>query len=207
MLNLCSWLHFSGALLPACTAACTLPQPPLLCAACYLPPRGGIWLQVRGFLEQGHNRFERPLLHGHWDSEMYADMPDGSTVSGVGQGFAVGFVTHSCSDRSSGRPAAVLLVVHQAAAERRASVCLANWAWIQVYHRLPDLHPPRPYLQVLLWRKNPPPQEPTRYNLTSFRCTWKGSTAGLALQCILLPPSTWLPALPPLPAALPAAAP
>lgn len=47
--------------------------------------------QVRGFLEQGHNRFERPLLHGHWDSEMYADMPDGSTVSGAGQRFAVGW--------------------------------------------------------------------------------------------------------------------
>lgn len=67
--------------------------------------------QVRGFLEQGHNRFERPLLHGHWDSEMYADMPDGSTV--------------------------------------------------------------------LLWRKNPPPQEPTRYNLTSFSIMLNELTPGL----------------------------
>jgi hypothetical protein len=40
--------------------------------------------QVRGFLEQGNTRFERPLLHGHWDSEMYADMPDGSTVGRPG---------------------------------------------------------------------------------------------------------------------------
>lgn len=49
------------------------------------PPACPAWppacLQVRGFLEQGQNRFERPLLHGHWDSDMWADMPDGSSVS------------------------------------------------------------------------------------------------------------------------------
>ncbi|KAL4420270.1 hypothetical protein ABPG77_005610 [Micractinium sp. CCAP 211/92] len=67
--------------------------------------------QVRGFLEQGPNRFERPLIHGHWDSELFADMPDGSTV--------------------------------------------------------------------LLWRKNPPPPEPTRYNLTAFSIKLNELTPGL----------------------------
>lgn len=67
--------------------------------------------QVRGFLEQGPNRFERPLIHGHWDSELFADLPDGSTV--------------------------------------------------------------------LLWRKNPPPPEPTRYNLTAFSIKLNELTPGL----------------------------
>ena len=34
-------------------------------------------LQVRGYLEQDSTRFERPLLHGHWDDALYADMPNG----------------------------------------------------------------------------------------------------------------------------------
>ncbi|PSC68755.1 oxysterol-binding -related 1D isoform X1 [Micractinium conductrix] len=67
--------------------------------------------QVRGFLEQGATRFERPLLHGHWDSELFADMPDGS--------------------------------------------------------------------QLLLWRKNPPPPDPTRYNLTAFSIQLNELTPGL----------------------------
>ena len=83
----------SAAACPHYTLAPSPPARPLPT----MPP----YAQVRGFLEQGHNRFERPLLHGHWDSELYADMPDGSTV--------------------------------------------------------------------LLWRKNPPPPDPTRYNLTAFR--------------------------------------
>lgn len=67
--------------------------------------------QVRGFLEQNQTRFERPLLHGHWDSELYADMPDGGTV--------------------------------------------------------------------LLWKKNPPPSDPTRYNLTAFSIKLNELTPGL----------------------------
>uniref|UniRef100_A0A1D1ZMT1 PH domain-containing protein n=1 Tax=Auxenochlorella protothecoides TaxID=3075 RepID=A0A1D1ZMT1_AUXPR len=56
--------------------------------------------QVRGVLERGDERLDRPILHGHWDSSLHADLEDGS--------------------------------------------------------------------QVLLWRKNPPAKEPTRYNLTAF---------------------------------------
>ena len=63
-------------------------------------PHPPLRTQVRGYLEQGQNRFERPLLRGHWDGELWTDMPDGSAVR--------------------------------------------------------------------LWRKNPPPPEPTRYHLTAY---------------------------------------
>ena len=33
---------------------------------------------MRGYLEQGSERFERPVLHGHWDDALLADLPDGS---------------------------------------------------------------------------------------------------------------------------------
>ena len=36
--------------------------------------------QVRGFLEQKETRFERPVIYGHWDDALYAQMPDGSEV-------------------------------------------------------------------------------------------------------------------------------
>lgn len=60
----------------------------LLTRAPHGPPTVPAEQQVRGYLEQGQNRFERPLLHGHWDSELYADMPDGSTVGGRAGGRA-----------------------------------------------------------------------------------------------------------------------
>lgn len=54
-----------------------LPAPQLHPAArAGRPPGMPLPLQVRGFLEQGPNRFERPLIHGHWDSELLAGGAD-----------------------------------------------------------------------------------------------------------------------------------
>lgn len=56
--------------------------------------------QVRGFIERGTEKFERPTLNGHWDDCLEADLQDGA--------------------------------------------------------------------RVVLWRKSPPPPDPTRYHLTSW---------------------------------------
>lgn len=37
-------------------------------------------MQVRGFLEMGNTRYERPVIFGHWDDALSAQMPDGSEV-------------------------------------------------------------------------------------------------------------------------------
>ena len=39
--------------------------------------------QVRGFLEMGDTRYERPVIYGHWDDALFAQMPDGSEVRAV----------------------------------------------------------------------------------------------------------------------------
>lgn len=36
--------------------------------------------QVRGYLERDGQRLERPMIHGHWDDALHAELEDGSTV-------------------------------------------------------------------------------------------------------------------------------
>lgn len=66
---------------------------------------------MRGYLERRGQRLERPLLYGHWDDAMYAELEGGRVVE--------------------------------------------------------------------LWRKSPPPPEPTRYNLTKFAIELNELTPGL----------------------------
>ncbi len=141
--------------------------------------------QVRGFLEQGHNRFERPLLHGHWDSEMYADMPDGSTVRMAAICIPCALQPFAMLASKQGRAALAVSARRRCEAGGQACnhhACLAMSRGPLVWSRASHHHPrPRPP-QVLLWRKNPPPPEPTRYNLTAFRC---GGVVGSVLPCVL----------------------
>lgn len=67
--------------------------------------------QVKGFLERGGQRLERPMLFGHWDDAVCAELEDGSTIE--------------------------------------------------------------------LWKKAPPPPDPTRYNLTQFAIQLNELTPGL----------------------------
>ena len=67
--------------------------------------------QVRGYLERDGQRLERPMIHGHWDDALHAELDDGSTVE--------------------------------------------------------------------LWRKAPPPPDPTRYHLTAFSIQLNELTPGL----------------------------
>lgn len=77
----------SGEPAPGARLATARPPPPAL-------------PQVRGVMERGEQRLDRPSLSGHWDSNLEAELEDGRVVE--------------------------------------------------------------------LWRKNAPPREPTRYNLTTF---------------------------------------
>lgn len=70
--------------------------------------------QVRGFIEKDGRSLERPLMVGHWDDSVWAELEDGGTVE--------------------------------------------------------------------LWRKAPPPPEPTRYNLTAFAIQLNELTPGLKEQ-------------------------
>lgn len=126
-------------------------------------------LQVRGFLEQGPNRFERPLIHGHWDSELFAGGPAEVEARPQAAARAIGLVLLQAAamckqqgmqlalGRRCGMPAC--------RAQCRGGFCASA--------DLPDGS------TVLLWRKNPPPPEPTRYNLTAFR--WGGGRGRLGL--------------------------
>lgn len=67
--------------------------------------------QVRGVIERGNHRLDYPILHGHWDDRMWAELEDGRSLE--------------------------------------------------------------------LWRKAPPPPDPTRYNLTSFAIQLNELTPGL----------------------------
>ena len=67
--------------------------------------------QVRGFVEEDGVRLERPIIHGHWDASLYAELPDNTSVE--------------------------------------------------------------------LWKKHPPPPDPTRYNLTKFAIQLNELTPGL----------------------------
>ena len=54
--------------------------------------------------------------------------------------------------------------------ERRRLPALWAVPWQCTTNQRPCHPHPLIELQILLWRKNPPPPEPTRYNLTAFRC-------------------------------------
>lgn len=51
-------------------------------------------------LERGDERLDRPILHGHWDSSLHADLEDGSQV---GAGRVGGGVPHGNGVEERGR--------------------------------------------------------------------------------------------------------